>query len=382
MSRRSLPLYPRGFNFQGRALQKRFVSTAYESQISKARVSCLDSLHKYDKSSYVLSAYIPKPARDYFIAIRAFNIEISKISNSQESQVNRQLKSTIGVSSNDLKFKFWEDLIFKVFQNPYSDQVIGEPVALLIRDGVRNDFNLTPDGFNQILSTRKDFLSRSYFQNVDQLSSYGEGLHSQLNYMAQNLMLSNQLSPSTINLVEESTELQDLITEISAHLGQATGIASLVIGTKYYAQHKNQINLPIDIMTKYDLSQELLLRLFQGHEAGNPNEIESKLKDVIYETCIGANDHLISAREKFKKVKKITSDIISSTDDDLILMKSKSWKRQIPDCLFVPFMTSIPLDGYLSQLEHNDFDILSKKIENPYWKIVWRSYWNYQRRIL
>lgn len=357
---------------------RRSLSSAYQSQIDKARQSCLGSLSKFDKSSYILSAYIPSPARDYFIATRAFNIEISKIS-AQESQVNKQLKSSIGVSSSDLRFKFWEEMLFKIFQNPYSDQVIGEPVGLLLRDGIRNEFNLSPEGFNQILSTRKHFLSKSYFQNTDELCSYGEGLYSQLNYIVQNLLLSNQLSPSTIKLVEESSELQNLITEISAHIGQSTGIASIVIGTKYYAQNKNQINLPIDIMTKHDLSQESLLRLFQGHE-DQKAEIEAKLKDVIYETCVVANDHLLTAREKLKAVKEEISKIISTTEDELILRKSKTWKKQVPDCLFVPFMSSIPLNGYLSQLEKNDFDILSKNIENNYWKLVWNSYRNYQKR--
>lgn len=359
---------------------RRCVSTYYVTQLEKARESCLSSLSKYDKSSYVLSAYVPRPARDYFIAIRAFNIEISKIS-SQDSQVNKQLKSTIGVSSNDLRFKFWEDLLYKVFQNPFSDQVIGEPVGLLIRDGLRNEFNLTFEGFTQILSTRNHFLSKSSFRNTEELCSYGEGLYSQLNYLTQNLLLSNQLSPSTIILVEQSTELQTLITEISAHIGQATGVASIVMGTKYYAQNKNQIHLPIDLMTKNDLSQEALLRLLQGHE-DDKEVIERKLKDVVYETCIVANDHLLTAREKLQKVKEEISKILSTTNDELILSKSKSWTKNVPDCLFVPFMSSIPLNGYLTQLEKNDFDILNKNIENNRWKLVWTSYRNYKNRVI
>lgn len=362
----------------GAFVPRRSISSVYLSQLDKARASCLTSLSTFDKSSYILSAYIPRPARDYFIAIRAFNIEVSKIS-AQDSQVNTQLKSAIGVSSNDLRFKFWEEMLFKIFQNPYSDQVIGEPVGLLLRDGIRNEFNLSPEGFNQILSTRKLFLTKSYFQNTDELCSYGEGLYSQMNYLVQNLLLSNQLSPSTIRLVEESTELQSLITEISAHIGQATGVASIVIGTKYYALNKNQINLPVDIMAKHDLSQESLLRLFQGHE-DDKALIEARLKDVIYETCIAANDHLLTAREKLKRAKQEISKIISSTDDELVLEKAKTWKKGVPDCLFVPFMSSIPLNGYLSQLEKNDFDILSKKIENNYWSLVWNSYRNYQKR--
>lgn len=364
----------------GSFVPKRSLSTAYSLQLEKARESCLRSLSSFDKSSYILSAYIPKPARDYFIAIRAFNIEISKIA-SHDSQVDKQLHSSIGISSNDLRFKFWEDMLFKIFQNPFSDQVIGEPVGLLLRDGVRNEFNLSPDGFNQMLTTRKHFLSNPSFQNIDAICSYGEGLYSQMNYLVQNLLISNQLSPSTIRLVEKSDGLQNLLTEISAHIGQATGIASIVVSTKYYAQNKNQINLPIDIMTKHGLSQEALLRLFQGHKDLDPESV-SKLKDVIYESCITANDHLLTAREKLKRAKQEVSRIVNTTEDDLILRKSKTWNKQFPDCLFVPLMSSIPLDGYLSQLEKNDFDIVSKNVENKYWRLVWSSYRNYRKRII
>jgi NADH dehydrogenase [ubiquinone] 1 alpha subcomplex assembly factor 6 len=347
--------------------------------VATARKSCLDSLRQYDKSSYILSAYVPAPARDTFLAIRAFNVEVSKISGNESSKVNNQLKSTIGISSTDLRIKIWEDLLLKLFQDPYSDRVIGEPVGILLRESLKNEFKLNPSQFDLILSTRNDFLKRQSFRDVDQLCSYGEGLYSQLNYLVQDLLLSDQLSPSTVSLVECNPEIGNLIREISAHIGQATGVASIVLGTQYYGRHHNRIYLPLDLMTQHDLSQEDLLRLFQGHDV-DKESISHKLKDVVYETCITANDHLITARSKLEKVKSLTQQFLQTTNDTMIIKRSKQWKKGIPDCIFVGFMNAIPLDGYLKELERHDFNIIDKKIENAYWKLVYRTYRSYQTR--
>lgn len=368
---------------------KRFISTvvspsgnaSYGVQLEKARKACVESLRKHDKSSFVLSAYVPSPARDTFLAIRAFQLEMMKISNND--QVNTKLRSTLGFSSLDMKFKIWEDLLQKkVFDAPYNDHVIGEPVGILLREAIRQEFNLNIGHFTQIMSSRKYFLERGQFANIDDICSFGEGFYSQFNYLVQNLLLSEQLSPSTISLLGESSVLRDLSVEIMAHLGQATSIASIVIGTRYYAT-QDKVYLPIDLMTKHDISQESLLRLFQGHlQTEEADKVKIQLKDVIYESCIVANDHLLTARNKLDTIKSEIETITNKTTDSLILKRSKTWKRGIPDCLYVPMMNSIPLEGYLRQLEHHDFNIVDHKIENAYWKLVWNSYRSYKNRAI
>ncbi|CDR46607.1 CYFA0S24e01002g1_1 [Cyberlindnera fabianii] len=358
-------------------------TSSYSTQISRAREACASSLRQYDKSSYILSAYIPSPARDCFIALRAFNIEVSKITGNEESQVNKKLRSTIGVSSTDLRIKFWEETLYKIFQNPGSDQVVGEPVALLLRDSLRNGLNLDVSYLNQILMSRNEFLKRQQFQTVDELCGYGEGLYSQLNYLVQNLLLSDQLSPSTVALVEESEKLRNLITEIAAHLGQATGVASMVLATEYNAKVQDKVYLPVDVMSRFELSQEDVLRLYQGHleeDKATKNDVELLLRDVVYETCITANDHLLTARSKLEEVKTTTKEIIKSQSQPLVNQKSGSWKKSLPDCLFVPFMNAVPLSLYLSSLEKHDFDLVKNKIQNPYWKLVSRTFRSYQTR--
>lgn len=361
-------------------IQRRFNS--YSSHLATARKACLEALRQYDKSSYVLSAYVPEPARDAYIAIRAFNLELSKITGSDPNQVNQRLKSSLGFTSTDLRIKFWEDMLLKLFQDPFADRVIGEPVGILLRDALRNELKFDPSHFDQMLSTRNDFLQRQEFRTVDEVCSYGEGQFSQLNYLEQDLLLSDQISPSTVSLVEQNDGIAILMREICAHLGQATGVATIVLATQYYARHTNRIYLPVDVMASYDLSQEDLLRLFQGHEDIDKERITTQLKDVVYETCITANDHLLTARSKLKQVKELTAKFLDTTSDAMILERSKNWKCGLPDCLFVPFMNAIPLHGYLHALEKNDFNIVDSKFENSYWKLVYKSYSSYKSRTI
>lgn len=363
----------------------------YDLQLHSAREDINTLLEKHDRSSYILAQYIPEPARDAFLAIRAFNLEINKISDggnnasSVSANASKQLSSSMGISTSDIKFKFWSDLLAKIFNDPMSDRNVGEPIAILIRDALRNDLNLDISYFHQFLQTRKHFLEVKSFQTTDDICSYGEGTYSQLNYLTQGLLLSPSISPSAISLLEHSSSLQAKISDISAHIGQATAIGSMILGLKYYASTRNQVTLPVDLMTKFDLSQESLLRLSQGHLKENLDikSVRDKLKNVIYETAVTANDHILSARDKLSKSREeIVSIVKTNPNDDLLQKHQKRWRKNIPDILFTPFMISIPTTLYLQKLEKYDFDVFHPKLQEQEWRLAWTSFRNYyQRRI-
>ncbi|KAK6461654.1 isoprenoid synthase domain-containing protein [Scheffersomyces coipomensis] len=369
-------------------------SDRYKVQLYNATENINKLLESHDRSSYILAQYIPEPARNTFLAIRAFNLEINKINDggnnleSVQSRAASHLTKATGFSTSDLKFQFWNDLIAKVFtQDPYNDQNdLGEPIAFLLRDGLRNHLNLDISYFHQFLQTRKHFLSHKQFKNIDDICSYGEGTYSQLNYLTQAVLLSPSISPSTIKLLEYSPSLQSKISDIAAHIGQATAIGAMILGMQYYASSRNQITLPIDVMTKFDLSQESLLRLMQGHlKPDDPqvNEIKEKLKNIVYETSIRANDHMLSARDILSKSQSEIKEIVKAhNQDSLIQGHSKKWRKGVPDVLLTPFMVSIPTSLYLRKLEKHDFDLFNPSLQQKEWRLPYTSYRNYyQRRI-
>ncbi|CUM65447.1 uncharacterized protein PRCAT00003086001 [Priceomyces carsonii] len=363
--------------------------TQHDQKYLSARENINVLLEQQDRSSYILAQYVPEPARDAFLAIRGFNLEINKINDggknkgSVSAQASNQLKSTMGVTTADMKFKFWSDMLARIFADPYSDKDIGEPIAILLREAIKNDLNMDISYFHQFLQTRSHFLKNKYFNTVDDICSYGEGTYSQLNYLTQSLLLSPSISPSAINVLEYSESLQSLVSDIAAHIGQATAIASMILGIKYYSTTRNQVTLPISIMTKYDLSQESLLSITQGHSK-NEDEISDfreKLKNVVYETATTANDHIISARSKLSQVQsEIKNTVEFHSDDQYLQRHARRWRRNIPDAIFTPFMVSIPTSLYLQKLEKYDFDVMHPKLQQKEWRLAWTSYKNYHFR--
>ncbi|OBA23954.1 hypothetical protein METBIDRAFT_35621 [Metschnikowia bicuspidata var. bicuspidata NRRL YB-4993] len=362
-------------------------TASYQLQLEKSVENIYALLEANDRLSYLLAQYIPEPARNAFIAIRAFALEINKITDGgsmdgRAAKALNQLSKSTGMTTADMKFKFWSELLVKSFSDKDD---IGEPVAFLLRDALRNGLNLDIVYFHQFLQTRRHFLKSQQFSTVSDICSYGEGTYSQLNYATQSILLSPQISPSVIHMLELSTTLQSKVSDIAAHIGQATAVSSMILGMNFYASTRNQVTLPVNIMTKHELSQEALLRLSQGHtkNEGEIKDTRDRLKNVIFETAITANDHLLSARQKLKQVKEDIAEILEQRPrDTLLITNSKNWRKGLPDVIFVPFMLAIPTSLYLQRLEKHDFDVYSKKLQHKEWRLAWNSFRNYyQRRI-
>ena len=359
---------------------------SYQQQLHNSVENVSALLEANDRLSYLLAQYVPEPARNAFLAIRAFGLEVNKISDggsnvgSRASKALSQLSSSMGISTADMKFKFWSDLIGKAFSGHGE---IGEPTAFLLRDALDNGLNLDIAHFHQFLQTRSYFLKTNQFNTVNDICSYGEGTYSQLNYATQGLLLSPSISPSVIHMLELSTSLQTKVGDIAAHIGQATAVSSMILGLHYYSTTRNHVTVPVDLMTKFELSQEAGLRLTQGHmsEPAEVAETKEKLQNVVFETAVTANDHLLSARTKLDQVKSEIAELVGSRPNDGLLgQKSKRWRKGLPDVVFVPFMVSIPTSLYLQKLEKYDFDVLSPKLQQKEWRLPWKSFLSYYQR--
>ncbi|ANZ73940.1 BA75_00404T0 [Komagataella pastoris] len=369
------------------AIHQQFTSPPdiqYRQSVVKARTDCTEMLNKFDKSSYLLAHYIPEPARDTWMAIRCFLLEVNKISDSN-TRANSQFRANVGVGLLDVKFKFWEELLQKVFLGGYQ-KPLGEPVATLLRDGINKELNLDMNMFQQILTSRLHYLkntSKLGFKNMDEVCSYGEGIYSQSNYLTQRLLLSPNISPSAVELLEQAPFLETNLTEVAAHLGQATGVATMLIGLKYYATTQNHIPLPLDLMAKHDLSQEQLLRLFNGYLEGTDlARASEQLSNVVFDVATCANDHILTARQKFDQLKQDIGQVldVEQAHNEFLQSRAQNWTKKVPDVLYVPFMSSIPTQLYLSKLEKYNFDINNGNLQSKDWKLAWKSYSNYSRR--
>lgn len=358
----------------------------YEQQLARSAENLNVLLENSDRLSYILAQYIPEPARNGFLAIKAFGLEVNKITDGGAATGSRalkalnQLSSSMGLSTADMKYKFWLDMISKAF----TDQgEVHEPTVVLLRDALRLGLNLDISYFHQYLQTRRHFLQAKQFKDTEAICSYGEGTYSQLNYATQALLLLPLISPSVIHLLEQSPQLQNKVSDIAAHIGQATAVSSMILGFEYYAGHRNIVTMPVDLMTKFELSQETAIRLAQGQlkDKSQEEEAKEKLQNVVFETAVTANDHLLSARVKLKEVKEDIAQLVKSKPYDSLLQKNfKKWRKGIPDVVFILFMNAIPTSLYLEKLEKNDFNLFRPAMKQNEWRLGWRSFKNYYAR--
>lgn len=353
---------------------------AYESKVDRAKVDCLDKVKKYDPSSLLLSKFLPTYLESTYIGIRAFNTELSKVSNTPVGSSKAAFA--------DVKFSFWRDQIDKCSRvNPLQPDLAGikDPVSVLLADTFVKGINIDPEMLKQMVYTHQHFLKEEAvrgFANSDAICSYGEGINSQINYMMQSACLTPGLygySDFGVSILEEphTEEIRNGLSDVSAHIGQATAICSFIIGLKYFAQRSGQVFLPQDVLAKNGLSQESTLRYLQGESDSETNE---KLKNAIFTTTTTANDHILSARMKLEKIKADIAKIVQQSSDEYVKDAFKEVRNGLPDCLFVPFMSAIPTVLYLERLQKADFDVTSPKLQFKEYRLAWRAYWDYRGR--
>lgn len=334
----------------------------YTKKVSKSRFDCIDQLKKVDPSTLLISKFYPAYIQDSLIGLKSFNLELSKISFGHQpgsTDKSRQF--------NNLKFEFWKNQLDKLMKLNLSNAneimlSINEPSTILLADSILKDLNFDKSMLSQMISSHSHFYnnnSTSGFRSIDDICSFGEGTTSQINYIMQSISLSENLtgfSTKGINLLKDSSnDLRNSLSEISGHLGQATSICSFLIGLKYFAEKKNTLMIPSDLLIKYDLSEEETIRLILGTESNK--ESKDKLKDVIFEMATKANDHILTARSKLNNLKDV-------------------WNlRKLPDCIYLPIMNGIPSILFLEKLEGVDFDILHTKLQTKEWRLPFKAWW-------
>jgi len=115
------------------------LSASSEAEITSARKFCLDTLRKYDTPASLLLPYIPRHARDAYVALRAFNIDIARTADTTSTP-------TIGA----MRLQFQRDAVAKALDGVPPKQ----PIAILLAAAMEQ------------LSARGDRWSKSWFMRI------------------------------------------------------------------------------------------------------------------------------------------------------------------------------------------------------------------------
>ena len=289
------------------------MSAAWKS-IESARTYCRELLQRYDYPSYLLSTFQAPRSVDTFLALRALNVDLALIPDNISN-------TTVG----KMRYQFWTETVDKAFRGVPPAQ----PVAVLLSHVQNQGIQLTKPYILRLIAERERRIDNMRFVNLSNLESYAEKTYSTLLYL--------QLESLDIR--------KPAIDDIAQHIGLAMGITSTLRGFPYFIS-KKIVPLPTDICTKYNLTQEELLRR---------RDVQG-LSDAIFEVATRANDHLISAKVKVQDLKadsEITRDIQG------ILLNAVSPKL------------------YLERLEYYNFDVTEPKLHNKEWKLpyrLWRGF--------
>lgn len=367
-----------------RTFQKRSVSTRVDDtavvlpsgdEVNTARRYCLDLLRKYDTPSSLLLPYIPSHARDAYIAIRAFNVDVARTADTTSTP-------TIG----SMRLQFQRDAATKALAGSPPKQ----PIAILLAQAA-DSLQSKTDGkskfskswFMRIIDTREKYLSNPPYPSLTSLETYAENTYSTLLYLTLQALPMASLSAD----------------HVVSHIGKAAGIAAVLRGLPLIAfpgpqnKHSNQgqlggdvgakrrgaVMLPLDVMADAGVREEDVLR--NGSEA-------SGLRDAVFTVATRASDHLITAREMIKNIRagqEAGHDFEHQDEEEHTYMPTKGRQETQADELkraFGVLMPATPTQLWLDRLQQQDFDIFSPKLRVTDWKLPWKAFVAYNRRIL
>ncbi|KXT10050.1 hypothetical protein AC579_9676 [Pseudocercospora musae] len=344
-----------------------------------ARAYCLDVLRKYDTPSSLLLPYIPSHARDAYVALRAFNIDVARTADTTSTP-------TIGM----MRLQFHKDAVTKALAGTPPKQ----PIALLLAKAAcdvsrRSSGNskFSKSWFMRIIDTREKYLSNPPYPSMTSLESYAEHTYSTLLYL-------------TLQALPMASVTAD---HIASHLGKAMGISAVLRGLPLIAfpapgnSHSNQrggmgmarevpatrhgaVMLPLDVMAEAGVREEDVLR--NGARADG-------LRDAVFTVATRANDHLITARQMLHNIRAgqdAGHEFEHQHEVEHVHMPSTSptGRSETPaqevERAFGVFMPAVATQMWLDRLQKLDFDVFQPKLRVTDWKLPFKAYWAYSRR--
>lgn len=262
--------------------------------------------------------------RSNTIAIRAFNVEVSRV----QDQIS---DPKIGL----MRMKFWEDALDKCFSN--GDKIPNHPVVLelyrvrhlfvtttknihfFVLQVIRSN-KLTKRHFSSLIKSRKDIMTSNSFPTLESMEKYAD-----------------QSVSSVYYLILEGSDIRNVHADHAAsHLGKAQGLCQLLRSVPLISR-TNFIPLPQDLLAEFKISHEDVKRAKNN----------DKIKECVFKIASRANQHLEKARNLAKSVPKDANKIL---------------------------LPAVVTDTYLQRLLRVDCDIFHKNMQlrNLTWiPVVW-----------
>ena len=202
---------------------------------------------------------------------------------------------------------------------------------------------------------------------------------------------------------------------IASHIGKAAGITAILRGLPLVAfpsppnHHSNtsslggtlntqrraqgSVTLPLDVMARAGVREEDVFRV--GAEA-------SGLRDAVFEVATRASDHLITARQMLKNIYAGQDvghafEYEGEEEHQYQLQQHQqhqqhqyergaaggksAQQREEIERAFGVFMPAVATELWLNRLQKYDFDVFREELRRREWRLPWRAYWAFRRRM-
>ncbi|KAL4920457.1 Squalene/phytoene synthase [Aspergillus aurantiobrunneus] len=349
------------------------ITGAAGAEVQAAHKYCLNLLAKYDRPSYTLSTFIPRPTQPAYIALRALNSTLSLIPDTTSSY-------TIGL----MRLQFWRDAIAKTL----SGSPPKEPIAILLASAIEDlhrrsggKVKLSKNWLNRMINAREQTLTNDPYPNLEALENYAESTYSTLLYL-------------TLSAMPMASVTAD---HVASHIGKAVGIAAILRGLPIVAfpqqaqqaqgawagavqggTRQGAIMLPLDVMAQAGVKEEEVFR--RGAEAEG-------LRDAVFTVATRASDHLITVQQMLSNLRAgqdVGHAFEHEGEEGHQYAVGEAARHEPPldevNRAFGVFMPAVGTRLWLDRLESVDFDIFRPELLRSDWKLPWKAYMAFQRK--
>ncbi|KAG6240227.1 hypothetical protein E4U25_008289 [Claviceps purpurea] len=265
---------------------RRGVGRSPAANIGAARQHCLNEIDSYDYEANLIQRFIPKEASDTYTALRALNIEITRL---PHMAINPAIAA--------MRLEFWQQSINATFAGRPPQQ----PICILLDDALKGlESRAGPSTkkslkfwMSRFVRTKGQYMDGRPFPTVSALEDYAENTNSTLMY-------------ATL----ASFPLQSMhVDHLASHIGKACGIISVLRGIpvlatsgrnirkqRHYllpASRERRLLLPLDLMAEEGITEEEVFRV--GPDAHG-------LTHAVFKLATRAHDHIHTARQMMNRL--------------------------------------------------------------------------------
>ncbi|KAJ0181950.1 hypothetical protein K1T71_002672 [Dendrolimus kikuchii] len=277
-----------------RLVTRSFTKTVTSSEDSISY--CANIVRQHDYENFLATLLMTKALRSPALVIRAFNVEVARI---QDQTSDPQTAA--------FRLQFWQDAIRDMYKNEQTLQNV--PANPIVQElfKISSCYKVNRRHLEKLIVSRSHLLKTKHFKNLDDVEKYVEDSVSSIYYMI--------LSVAGITNVHAD--------HAASHLGKAQGITN-ILRSVFVSNYHKTVALPMDILMKYQISQESVLRSIDSEN----------MRNVAFEVASRANSHLHKARSI--EVPKIANQV---------------------------FLPAIAVSTYLARLQKCNFNIFDKSLQ-------------------